>query len=47
MSLKTIVMSIKISPEEKDRIEDYAVMNDLTMSQVIRKALKFFFEFGE
>lgn len=37
-------ISVRISQEEKKKIEEYAKKEDLTMSQVIRKALKEFFQ---
>ena len=40
--LKTI--SVRLSEEEKQKIEDFAKDNDLTLSQVIRKAIKEFLE---
>jgi antitoxin component of RelBE/YafQ-DinJ toxin-antitoxin module len=33
-------LSIRISEEEKQLLEDYCGKNDLTMSQVIRKLIK-------
>lgn len=33
-------ITIRISEEEKQKIAEYAKKNDLSMSQVIRKALK-------
>lgn len=35
-------ISVRISEEEKKRIEEYARKEDLSMSQIIRKALKEF-----
>ena len=40
--MKTI--SVRLSEEEKEKIEKFAKENDLSLSQVIRKALKEFFE---
>ena len=37
-------ISVRISQDEKKKIEEYARKEDLTMSQVIRKALKEFFQ---
>lgn len=37
-------ISVRISQDEKKKIEEYAREEDLTMSQVIRKALKEFFQ---
>ena len=37
-------ISVRISQDEKQKIEEYARKEDLTMSQVIRKALKEFFQ---
>lgn len=37
-------ISVRISQDEKKKIEEYAKKEDLTMSQVIRKALKEFFQ---
>ena len=33
-------ISVRISEEEKEKLEQFAKEEDLTMSQVIRKALK-------
>lgn len=35
-------LSLRISAEEKEAIAKYAEANDLSMSQVIRKAVKLF-----
>lgn len=35
-------MSVRIQQEEKDALIEYANDNDLTMSQVIRRAIKEF-----
>lgn len=37
-------LSVRLSDEEKKRLEQYAKKEDLTMSQVIRKALREFLE---
>lgn len=37
-------LSVRLSEEEKKRLEQYAKKEDLTMSQVIRKALREFLE---
>ena len=37
-------ISVRINQDEKKKIEEYARKEDLTMSQVIRKALKEFFQ---
>ena len=37
-------ISVRISQDEKKKLEEYAKKEDLTMSQVIRKALKEFFQ---
>lgn len=37
-------ISVRISQDEKKKIEEYAKKEDLTMSQIIRKALKEFFQ---
>lgn len=37
-------ISVRISQDEKKKIEEFAKKEDLTMSQVIRKALKEFFQ---
>ena len=37
-------ITIRLSEEEKQKIAEYAAANDLTMSQVVRKALKKYFE---
>jgi predicted transcriptional regulator len=37
-------ITIRLSEEEKQKIAEYAEKNDLSMSQVIRKSLKEFFE---
>lgn len=39
---ETAKLSIIISVEEKDMIQTYAEENDLSMSQVIRRAIKEF-----
>ena len=42
--VKVSTVSVRLSDEEKKRLEEYAKENDLTLSQVIRKALKNFLE---
>jgi predicted transcriptional regulator len=37
-------VSIRISQEEKDKLQDLAKNNDLSMSQIIRKALRLYLE---
>lgn len=37
-------LTIRISEEDKKLLEEYAKAHDLSMSQVVRKALKKFFE---
>lgn len=39
-----MTISVRITEEEKQIINQYAKDNDLSMSQVIRKALKEFFK---
>lgn len=36
------VLSIRIEEEDKEKLQKYAKDNDLSMSQVIRKAIKEF-----
>ncbi len=40
-------ITVKISDDEKKNIANYAEEQDLTMSQVVRRALKYFFEQNE
>jgi predicted transcriptional regulator len=37
-------VSIRISQEEKDKLQELAKNNDLSMSQIIRKALRLYLE---
>lgn len=37
-------ISIRISQKEKDRLQEIARGQDLTLSQIIRKAIKIIFE---
>lgn len=37
-------VSIRISQEEKDKLQGLAKNNDLSMSQIIRKALRLYLE---
>ena len=37
-------LTIRLSEEEKKAIEEYAKEHDLSMSQVVRRALKEFFK---
>ncbi len=37
-------LTIRINEEDKRLLEEYAKAHDLSMSQVVRKALKKFFE---
>ena len=37
-------VSILISQEEKDKLQELAKNNDLSMSQIIRKALRLYLE---
>ena len=37
-------VSIRISQEEKDKLQELARNNDLSMSQIIRKALRLYLE---
>ena len=37
-------ISVRLSEEEKRAIEEFAKKEDLTMSQIVRKALKEFLE---
>jgi len=37
-----VTMTIRVAEEEKERIEKYAKENDLSASQVVRRAIKEF-----
>ena len=37
-------ISVRLSDEEKQAVEEFAKKEDLTMSQIVRKALKEFLE---
>jgi len=39
-----LLISIRISEEDKSWIEKYASAHDLSMSQVVRKAIKYFIQ---
>ena len=39
-----MTISVRLTEEEKKKIEQYAEKEDLSMSQVVRKALREFFE---
>ena len=43
MSKKEIKLTIKIDKEEKEKILKYAIQNNITMSEVVRKTIKDFF----
>lgn len=42
MAEQLVKMSLRVSEGEKEAISEYAKMHDLSMSQVIRKAIKEF-----
>lgn len=42
MANKTVNMSLRITQDEKEKIMIYAMKNELTMSQAIRRAIKDF-----
>jgi len=42
MAEQLVKMSLRIPEEEKEAISEYAKAHDLSMSQVIRKAIKEF-----
>ena len=41
---KMSVITVRVSSQEREAIEKFCAENDLSMSQVIRKALKDFFK---
>lgn len=40
--IKDVIVSCKITADMKDALQDYANKEEITMSQVIRKAIKAF-----
>jgi len=38
------IISLRISKEDKNKLMEYAKQNDLTISQVIRRAIRLFFK---
>lgn len=40
-------ITVRLSSEEKQALQDYANEHDLTMSQVVRRALKEFLKLSE
>ena len=43
-SLKTEQIAIRITQEEKERLEAYCEKNDITISYIVRQALRKFME---
>lgn len=44
---REVTISFRISEEDKNRIQEYATQNEMTISQVVRKAVKEFLKQGD